>query len=131
MWRTAELIVGIGLIAFGFWFGRKYHYQFLSSEQDVKTQKTRIFITPWLVASFIATAAAFFVPADNRWLMVMGGMGNSFNFLMFMLFLALIPSRREKAILSEPFDRNIPTIVVGSITVLLYVIVFSQGINLV
>ncbi len=72
LWRTTELIVGIGLIAFGFWFGRKYHYEFMTSEQSIKVQKTKIIITPWLVASIIGTAAAFFVPTDTRWLMVMG-----------------------------------------------------------
>ena len=106
----------------------------MTSEQSLKVQKVKIFITPWLTASVICTAAAFIVPinADTpRWLMVLGGMGNSFNFLMFMMFLSLIPSKKEKAILSESLDRNIPLIIVGTIMVILYVVVFGQGINLV
>jgi len=134
LWKTTELIVGIILITFGFWFGRKYHYEFLASEQSIKVQKAKVIITPWLAASVISTAAAFIVPinADTpRWLMVLGGMGNSFNFLMFMMFLSLKPSKKEKAILSESLARNIPIIVVGAIMVILYVVVFGKGINLI
>ncbi len=134
LWKSTEIIVGFSLIAFGFWFGRKYQYEFMTSEQPIKVQKTIIIITPWLIASIISTSAALFVPINAetpRWLMVFGGLGNSFNFLMFMLFLSLILSSKAKALLTGSLDRNVPIIIVAVFMVILYVFVFSQGINLV
>ena len=133
-WKIAELFVGLGLIIFGLWFGRKYHFEFMTSAQSIKVQKAKIIITPWLVASIISTAAAFVVPIQAntpRWLMVLGGFGNSFNFLIFMLFLFLIKSKKEKARLTESFDMNVPTIIIGAVMVILYVFVFGRGVHLV
>lgn len=133
-WKIAELIFGVGLIVFGIWFGRKYHFEFIASEQSIKVQKAKILIAPWLVASIISTAAAFAVPIQAntpRWLMVLGGLGNSFNFLMFMLVLFLIKSKKEKALLTKSLHYNISTIIVGAVLVILYLFVFGQGIHLV
>lgn len=132
--KLLELIVGIALIVFGFWFGRKFHYVFMTSVQSIRVQKFKILIIPWLVASVISTAAAFAVPIQAntpRWLMVLGGLGNSFNFLMFMLFLFLIKSKKEKTQLTKSLDFNILIIILGTLMVFLYVFVFGQGINLV
>lgn len=130
LWGIMLLVVGSGIISWGFYFGRKTHYIFLNPNQSLKIQKIKILIVPWLTASVIATAAAVYVPSDNRWLMIMGGFGNSFNFLIFMVILSLIPSNVEYASRSASFDRNIPLIIGGVVAILLYVFVFGSGITL-
>ena len=119
-YRVLVLVIGTSIIGFGCWFTHKYHVEFLDATGKRLRQKVSMLIIPWLTASLIGTAVAFLVPTEHRLVMVLGGMGNSMNFLIFMPILALIPSRVVPSDQAFQLENRVPIMLVGVLMLFLY-----------
>lgn len=132
LWKSLILIGGLIVIGFGLFVGRRYQYLFITEQNYSRSQKVIVFVVPWLVASVIATLAALFVPINEqtpRWLMVLGGLGNSLNFLIFFPLLALWPANRKR-LLKKPLEQNLSLVAIGLALTLMYVFIAGSGIHL-
>lgn len=128
-WEIIEMTLGISLIIAGFYFGRKYHYFFLDSKSSLGKQRLKIFVIPLLTATLLSVSAALIMPADDRILMVWGGIGNSLFFLLGMLILAFTPTSKVKIKSSFPLKNCTSFLVISILIICFYLFVMSPGIN--
>lgn len=129
LWGILEMCLGISLIIFGFYYGRKYHYYFLDSKSLLIKQRLKVLGLPILTATLISVSAALIMPTDDRLLMIWGGIGNSLFFLTGMLILVFIPTSKEKIKETLPFKKNPRLLIVSIILIGFYLFVMSPGIN--
>ncbi|WP_411030566.1 hypothetical protein [Spongiimicrobium sp. 3-5] len=129
LWGILEMCLGVSLIVFGFYYGRKYHYHFLDSKSSHIKQRFKIFGIPVLTATLISVSAALIMPTDDRLLMIWGGVGNSLFFLTGMLVLVFIPSSKEKIKEVSSFEGNRRLLIASVILMGFYLFVMSPGIT--
>jgi len=128
-WKTAEFLCGLLLIGVGFYIGRKYHYYFINKGSSLLRQKTKILTIPLLTAACVSVLASMIVPTDDRFMLIMGGIGNGFTFLIGMLVLTLIPTSGENITDSIELKRSYGWILFSLLIVTFYLLVMSPGIN--
>ena len=128
-WSAVEIVVGAAMIGLGIFYARRHHYTFLDAHAPLKIQKTMLLVVPWLTATVVATAAGMVVPTDSRGLVILGAVGNSFNFLMWMPLLALLPSRPDRALRTVALCRHWAGLVSGVILTLVFIFVIGRGIH--
>ncbi len=128
-WETSEIIFGLSLVMTGLYFGRKFHYYFLDSDGSIIKQKLKILVIPLLTATTLSVTAALIMPTDDQFMMLMGGIGNGFSFLIGMLILALIPSSRGKITNISTLRFNPIIIIISLLTIGFYIFGMSRGIR--
>jgi len=131
LWHVILTLVG------GFLFGaavvivRKFQPLFLDRDASSLRFRLKLMAMPYLGAGLTATFASLMVPTDDRILLVLGAVGNSFYFLLPLVLLPFWPPKKDK-MLSEPpnLQFNLAWIIVGIITALFFVFVIGPGIRL-
>ena len=96
LWASIELALGLSLILLGLFTARKFQHEFIGIKQ--KSTYLSILAT----TTFISTVSSFIIPTDDRFMMVMGGIGNGFTFLFPLLILGFWKSINYIEIKNEP-----------------------------
>ncbi len=123
---NALMTVGGGLLAaFAFWSGWRYQPSFVSGRDAPKWHRVRLVLTPYLTATAVSVGAAWFVPSDDRFMMLMGGIGNSLFFLAPMLLIAALPRRTAEA--GPRLAPRWAFVAVAAAVSLLYLLVVAPG----
>ena len=130
LWNAAEWIVGLGLIGAGIVVARRFESRFLPSSAS-RRDKHAIYLIPYLAAILVSVSASLAVPSDQRALMVLGGFGNSFTFMLPMLVLPFLRSQATSAETVEgSFGERNPSLVLAGITcALMFVLIVGPGIT--
>ena len=128
---TLTLVCGLGLLAAGVLVGQRFLGLFIARGARVHRQKIRLVLTPYLTATFVSVAASLGVPSEDRFMMLMGGIGNSLFFLAPILLLLVLPVRGQGLVESEPdFAPRRGLVVAATATTLVYLFVIASGVEL-
>ena len=129
-WATGVTAAGVALLVSALVVGRRYEPLFFHSVGGLRRQRARLLLTPYLTAAAVSIAASIFVPSDDRFMMLMGGIGNSLFFLAPMLLLLVMPIPRDRVEDGGPDFSRRPVVIASSVAVtLLYVFVLGAGIG--
>lgn len=90
LWATLEFLLGISLIVFGMYVGKRYQTEFFGQTQCSG------YLSVLATTTIISTLSSFIIPTDDRFMIVMGGIGNGFTFLFPLLVLAFWKSERDE-----------------------------------
>jgi hypothetical protein len=92
--------------------------------------RLKILFLPYLGCSIVAIAASLLVPADDRFYMLMGGIGGSMSFLIWMPLMAFIPQARGRlSQLQEPLDFDLRIFAISILAALGFIFVLGPGID--
>jgi len=129
-WGVIVSIVGLALLVCGLVVGRLYAPLFMTPDASAWRQKLRLLMTPYLTATVVSVAASMFVPSDDRFMMLMGGIGNSLFFLAPILLL-LAPVMQKELLSDGPSLPARPGIIMAALVVtLLYIFGVAPGISI-
>jgi hypothetical protein len=122
LWANVTLFAGFILIISGIYLGRKFQSEFIG----IKQRSTFLIILS--TTNIVSTISSFIIPTDDRFMMIMGGIGNGFTFLFPLLILAFWKQKFELVIQSEP-KLSTPWIITGVVIIGFYLGVMSPGIE--
>ncbi len=122
LWASLELGTGLLILLLGLYSGRKFQHEFIGLKQRP------IFLTILATTTILSTISSLIIPTDDRFMMVMGGIGNGFTFLFPLLILAFWKSSNYIEVKNEP-DLSIAWKIVGVLIVGFYLGVMSPGIT--
>lgn len=89
VWATSEFIFGLTFIAMGLKIGRKFQAEFIGNSRQ------RTYLTILASTTIISTLSSLIIPTDDRFMMIMGGIGNGFTFLFPLLILAFWKTEQQ------------------------------------
>lgn len=90
-WHLALWVVGLLSIVAGFRVAWYHQALFFAPYRPTKKQTRYFFLTLLGVSTAISTSASCLVPTDDRFMLIMGGVGNGFTFMLGLVVLAFVP----------------------------------------
>lgn len=124
------LIFGAILIISGVVLGWRLFPGSKSCEPLTFASRSKILAIPYLGCSFVAIAASLLVPADNRLYMLMGGIGGSMSFLIWMPLMTFLPgASRRFSQLREPLGFDSRIFALSVLVALVYIFILGPGVS--
>lgn len=125
-WMNMETIIGLLLIVLGALLIFKLGKQLITKHTNYR----RLYWTPLFSSLTLSVISSFLVPDDNRIMMVMGGVGNGFVFLIPLLILGFLRPKTVPANYSFNSGKNPYFILVFScICTITYIFFVSPGLK--
>ncbi len=131
-WKVIVTTFGIIIVLLGFHLATKHWHQFIG--KDKKTQKsriTKITFIPWLTCILMSLSGLILYETDQLYMMIMGAIGTSGWFLIWMLLLRFWPF--NKKIVKEtkflPINRSYAWMSMGLISLVFFIFIMGRGIS--
>ena len=127
LWESIETIVGVALIGFGIIVARKFSTGFDNSG-TLKASRF-LFWIPLFTSATLSVIASIIMPSSDRLMMIMGGIGNGFIFLLPLFVLGFIKVKGKRVGLSLEESNAYWLLLCCAVLITFYLLVMSPGIN--
>jgi len=124
-WGYLTFIAGLLLISLGTFIAIKFAPWFLGT---LKTRK-KLYWIPLFSSTTLSVISSYIVPADDRFFMVMGGIGNGFTFLLPLFILGFVKIKYKAGDVHFTNNRSQIAVGIAFVISIFYLFFMSPGIS--